>query len=93
MRKKLIQGKPGYQYQYITFLRGINVGGNNPIGMTDLKIAFERMGFFNVRTVLASGNVVFASEQDDKDALRKEIESSLKTVLKKEIMVILKKPG
>ncbi len=43
----------------VAFLRGINVGGHHKIPMPDLKAAFESMGFRNVRTVLASGNVVF----------------------------------
>jgi hypothetical protein len=41
------------------FLRGVNIGGHKKIPMTALKKAFEAMGFRNVRTVLASGNVVF----------------------------------
>lgn len=43
----------------VAFLRGINVGGHHKIPMCALKKAFEAMGFKNVRTVLASGNVVF----------------------------------
>ena len=52
----------------IAFLRGINVGGHKKIPMTALKSAFESMGFSNVRTALASGNVVF--EAPGKDAHR-----------------------
>ena len=43
----------------MAFLRGINAGGRKPLKMADLRAAFEAMGFKNVRTVLASGNVVF----------------------------------
>ena len=49
----------------IAFLRGINVGGHRKIPMADLKKAFESMGFRNVRTVLASGNVVFEASRKD----------------------------
>lgn len=45
--------------KYVAFLRGINVGGHKPVRMADLRAAFERMGFSNVRTILASGNVIF----------------------------------
>jgi len=38
------------------------------------------MGFENVRTLLASGNVVFESEQMDKNAFTTEIESLLKGI-------------
>jgi len=48
---------------YAVFLRGINVGGIN-IKMADLKAALEAEGFDGVKTLLASGNVVLASELD-----------------------------
>ncbi len=49
----------------VAFLRGVNVGGHNTIAMAALKSAFESMGFSNVRTVLASGNVVFEAPGKD----------------------------
>jgi uncharacterized protein (DUF1697 family) len=36
---------------YVALLRGINVGGNNMIGMGSLKTSFEQMGFKNVEVV------------------------------------------
>jgi uncharacterized protein (DUF1697 family) len=44
---------------YVAFLRGINVGGHNKISMDDLRGTFESIGFQNVKTILATGNVVF----------------------------------
>jgi len=76
--------------RYVAFLRGINVGGHTLIKMVDLEKSFEKMGFENVRTLLTSGNVVFESEQTDKKALTKEIESELKKAFKKDISVILR---
>jgi uncharacterized protein (DUF1697 family) len=49
----------------IAFLRGINVGGHKKIAMAALKTAFESMGFRDVRTVLASGNVIFEAPGKD----------------------------
>jgi uncharacterized protein (DUF1697 family) len=46
----------------IAFLRGINVG-NIRIKMPDLKLAFEKLGFTNVKTYLQTGNVVFESDK------------------------------
>ncbi len=46
----------------IAFLRGINVG-NIRIKMPDLKSAFEKIGFTNVKTYLQTGNVVFESNK------------------------------
>lgn len=42
----------------VAFLRGINLG-KRQIKMADLKTCLEGMGFTSVRTLLASGNVVF----------------------------------
>ena len=46
---------------YAVFLRGINVGGIN-IKMADLKEALKSRPFSAVKTLLASGNVVLASD-------------------------------
>jgi uncharacterized protein (DUF1697 family) len=43
----------------IALFRGINVGGNNPLPMKDLRAILERLGAENVRTYLQSGNAVF----------------------------------
>jgi len=76
---------------YVAFLRGINVGGHASIKMVDLKTAFERMGFQDVRTVLASGNVIFAASQADEKVLSAEIETELQKAFKKRICVVLRK--
>lgn len=59
----------------IAFLRGINVG-NIRIKMPDLKLAFETLGFQQVKTYLQTGNVVFESDkilEDIKPILEKEL--------------------
>ena len=48
---------------YVAFLLGINVGGHRKIKMSDLRTLFEKMGFSNVKTVLASGNVIPIANQ------------------------------
>jgi uncharacterized protein (DUF1697 family) len=44
---------------HVAFLRAVNVGGRGLVKMTDLQEAFTAAGAKNVRTVIASGNVVF----------------------------------
>ena len=46
---------------YAVFLRGVNVGGIT-IKMADLKAALKSRPFSDVKTLLASGNVVLTSE-------------------------------
>jgi uncharacterized protein (DUF1697 family) len=47
---------------YVALLRAVNVGGTGKLPMTDLKALCEQAGFARVRTYIASGNVVFASD-------------------------------
>ena len=48
---------------YLALLRGINVGGKNKVPMAELKACFEELGGENVRTYIASGNVMFESNK------------------------------
>jgi len=63
--------------RYVALLRGINVGGNRMIKKEELQAVFESCGFTEVRTVLASGNVVFSSELGDEAELQQKIETAL----------------
>ena len=47
--------------QYLALLRGINVGGRNPVAMTDLRAALEGAAYGDVRTYIQSGNVLFTT--------------------------------
>jgi uncharacterized protein (DUF1697 family) len=62
--------------RYAAFLRGVNVGGVN-LKMAEVTKAFEEAGFTNVRTILASGNVLLES-RSGVDAVRKKAESALR---------------
>jgi uncharacterized protein (DUF1697 family) len=61
---------------FIALLRAINVGGTGKLPMSDLKRLCEEVGFRNVRTYIASGNVVAereGSEAEGKAALEAEL--------------------
>lgn len=63
--------------KYCAFLRGINVNGTS-MKMDALKAAFLQMGFSDVKTVLATGNVIFtAGENPDGPELKSLIEKGL----------------
>jgi uncharacterized protein (DUF1697 family) len=47
---------------YIALLRAVNVGGTGKLPMTELKALCLDAGFTDVRTYIASGNVVFRSQ-------------------------------
>jgi uncharacterized protein (DUF1697 family) len=46
---------------YIALLRAVNVGGTGKLPMADLKAMCVSLGFTQVQTYIASGNVVFQS--------------------------------
>lgn len=76
---------------YAAFLRGINVGGHHPVPMQGLKKVFESLRFKNVRTLLASGNVVFEAVPRNTTTLEKKIEEKLKKTYGHEIGVIIRR--
>ena len=57
-----IQLKGSRMVKHIALLRGINVGGHRRIPMQELRALTEEAGFHDVRTYVASGNLVLASE-------------------------------
>jgi uncharacterized protein (DUF1697 family) len=47
---------------YLVLLRGINVGGRNRVPMAQLRELLEDLGFEDVSTYIASGNVLLRSD-------------------------------
>ncbi|MGE0789699.1 MAG: DUF1697 domain-containing protein [Sandaracinaceae bacterium] len=45
--------------RWVALLRGINVGGARPVPMKPLRAGLEGLGFGNVESYVASGNVAF----------------------------------
>src|SRR5688500_12178257 len=74
---------------YVAFLRGINVGGHT-VKMDALKKAFEALGFENVSTFIASGNVIFESSAKKTETLEKKIETALEKELGYEVATFLR---
>jgi len=62
--------------RWAALLKGINIGGKK-IPMTELKALVEKMGHGEVRTLLASGNVVFTATETDGAKLEKALEEAL----------------
>ncbi len=59
--------------KYVLLLRGINVGGNKIVPMADLKKMLEKSGYRNVKTLLASGNVLLEAEEKKAEQLAEAI--------------------
>jgi uncharacterized protein (DUF1697 family) len=61
---------------YVILIRGINVGGKNKVSMTGLRKCLEELGFSNVSTYIASGNVIVQSGKRP-DEIQAQIEAAL----------------
>ena len=74
--------------EHIVLLRGINVGGVR-MKMVDLRKALEKAGFARVRTVLASGNVVLESADEDAERVKAQVEATLREAFGYEAWVVM----
>ncbi len=63
---------------WVCFLRGINVGGNNILPMTDLRGILGKLGFKNARTYIQSGNCLFESDIADAEVISDKISNAIK---------------
>ena len=66
--------------RYIAFLRGINLGKRR-LPMSQLRDLFEELGFDDVETFIASGNIVFSSKVKDASQLESRIAKHLEASL------------
>lgn len=75
---------------WVALLRGVNVGGIT-IRNADLRPLFEGLGLREVRTVLASGNVAFASDDEagERRAVKQRIEAALRERFDYDAWVVL----
>ena len=64
--------------EYVALLRGINVGGNNKVVMSELRAQIAAEGFTNVRTYINSGNLLFETAAD---ASREDVAQAIEDVL------------
>lgn len=75
--------------KYVAFLRGINLGGRT-VKMEALRKVFAAQGFTDVKTLLASGNVIFAAKETDTEKLRTKIEKAVKQEFGFDVHIILR---
>jgi len=73
----------------IALLRAVNVGGTGKLPMSDLKAMCEELGFADVRTYIASGNVVFVSRKSEA-AAKAALEKGLEAYAEKPVGVLVR---
>ena len=74
---------------WIALLRAVNVGGTGKLPMAELRAMCEDAGFADVRTYIASGNVVFASDATEKQ-VQAELQARLERYAGKPVGVVVR---
>ena len=74
---------------YASLLRAVNVGGTGKLPMSELRAMCESVGFSNVRTYIASGNVVFESKLSEK-SVKAKLERALETYAGRPVGVLVR---
>jgi uncharacterized protein (DUF1697 family) len=78
--------------RYVALLRAINVGGRN-VRMAELCALFEQARLTDVQSVIASGNVLFASRSGDAAALEQRIQTALRKGLGYDVATFVRTAG
>ena len=74
---------------YVALLRAVNVGGTSKLRMADLKRIAEELGFDAPRTYIASGNLLFRSNESE-SRVRTKLEAALSGYLGKPTAVMIR---
>ena len=74
---------------YVALLRGVNLTGKSTLRMADLKAIADDLGLHGARTFIASGNLLFASDEAE-EPLRRMLEQRLEQHMAKPVQVMLR---
>lgn len=74
---------------YVALLRAVNVGGTGKLPMADLRAMGEACGFADVRSFIASGNLLFASDSNEV-AIKAALEGRLADYAGKRVAVLVR---
>ena len=75
---------------HLALLRGINVGGKNPVPMRELATVFTEAGCRHVRTYIQSGNVLFEAAPKILEKLSQQLTTAMEERFGFRIPVVLR---
>jgi uncharacterized protein (DUF1697 family) len=75
--------------RYVALLRAVNVGGTGKLAMAELRAMAEGLGLANVRTYIASGNLLFESNLNEAE-VKAALETRLETYARKPVSVLVR---
>jgi uncharacterized protein (DUF1697 family) len=74
---------------FVALLRAVNVSGTNKLPMSELRAIGEASGFTNVRTYIASGNMMFEAAENEGD-LKAALEAKLEAYAGRPVPVLIR---
>jgi len=78
---------------WVALLRGVNLASRNRVPMAGLRELYEELGCEDVKTYIASGNVVFRRGKADREALARELQRATKERFGVDARVALRTPA
>ncbi|KAA3449833.1 hypothetical protein C7I87_14470 [Mesorhizobium sp. SARCC-RB16n] len=78
---------------YVALLYSIILGEGRRVVMSDLKAMAESLGLKNVRTLVATGNLVFESEKTLISTLEKRLEAAFEQAFGRRVDIIVRSAG
>ena len=76
--------------QFVALLRAINVGGHATVRMSDLAAAFTAAGGREVRTCLASGNVLFTATTAQAAAVQRRARAAVGELIGGDAVIVFR---
>lgn len=73
---------------HVALVRGINVGGKNPVPMARLREVLTAQGFADVRTYIQSGNILLGAPGRAEEAVNEAVEAALREHFSVETVVV-----
>jgi uncharacterized protein (DUF1697 family) len=74
---------------YVALLRGINLMGGTTLRMADLRAIAGELGLDDVRTFIASGNLLFTSKVSE-GAVKSKLEAAIKAHMSRDVGVMVR---
>jgi uncharacterized protein (DUF1697 family) len=75
---------------WVALLRGINVGRNKRVAMSDVRALLDALGYGDVRTHLQSGNAIFTTGRTAASKLEQQIFARIKADLGIDVSVLVR---
>jgi uncharacterized protein (DUF1697 family) len=75
---------------WVALFRGINVGRNKRIAMSDLRTMLISLGCADVRTHLQSGNAIFTAQGRKPESLEQELSAGIRNTFGMDVAVMVR---